>query len=74
MMKKLPIGIQTFSELIRENYVYVDKTAIIHKMITMGKYYFLFRPRRFEVLNKYNNYYNLIMVIMLKKKQIVLFD
>jgi len=46
-MKKLPIGIQTFSELIRENYVYVDKTAYIHDLITTGKYYFLARPRRF---------------------------
>jgi len=24
--KKIPIGIQTFSEIITENYVYVDKT------------------------------------------------
>jgi hypothetical protein len=46
-MQKLPIGIQTFSELIEENYVYVDKTAIIYDMISSGKYYFLSRPRRF---------------------------
>lgn len=46
-MKKLSIGIQTFSELIEENYVYVDKTAIIYDMISSGKYYFLSRPRRF---------------------------
>ena len=46
-MKKLPIGIQTFSELIEENYAYVDKTEQIYKLVTKGKYYFLSRPRRF---------------------------
>jgi len=47
MRKKLPIGIQTFSNLIREGYCYVDKTALIHKLVVEGKYYFLSRPRRF---------------------------
>ena len=46
-MKKLPIGIQTFSEIIEENYVYVDKTNFVYKLVTHGKYYFLSRPRRF---------------------------
>lgn len=46
-MKKLSIGIQTFSEFIKNDYIYVDKTAIIHTLITTGKYYFLSRPRRF---------------------------
>ncbi len=46
-MKKLPIGIQTFSEIIQENYLYVDKTGFAHKLINSGKYYFLSRPRRF---------------------------
>ncbi|MFH1097726.1 MAG: ATP-binding protein [Candidatus Desantisbacteria bacterium] len=46
-MKKLPIGIQTFSEIINENYCYVDKTKIIHELINSGKYFFLSRPRRF---------------------------
>ncbi len=48
-MKKLPIGIQTFSELVDplENYVYVDKTAVLHTLVSEGKYYFLSRPRRF---------------------------
>jgi Protein of unknown function (DUF1703)./Predicted AAA-ATPase. len=46
-MKKLPIGIQTFSELIIDNYLYIDKTGILHKIITGGKPYFLSRPRRF---------------------------
>lgn len=47
-MKKLPIGIQTFSTLIRENYLYVDKTEDIYRLFAEGgKYYFLSRPRRF---------------------------
>jgi len=46
-MKKLPIGLQTFSDLIEQNYVYVDKTAYIYRLIMEGKYYFFSRPRRF---------------------------
>jgi hypothetical protein len=47
-MKKLPIGIQTFSDFIEENYLYVDKTEYIYRLLTgEGKYYFLSRPRRF---------------------------
>lgn len=46
-MKKLPIGIQTFSEIIQDDYVYVDKTYFAHKLISRGKYYFMSRPRRF---------------------------
>jgi len=45
--KKLPIGIQTFANLIEEGYLYVDKTPFIHKLTSQGKYYFLSRPRRF---------------------------
>ena len=48
-MKKLPIGIQTFQDIRdkKENYIYVDKTALAHKLIDSGKYYFLSRPSRF---------------------------
>ena len=46
-MLKLPVGIQTFSELREEGYVYVDKTKYIYEMVTKGKPYFLSRPRRF---------------------------
>lgn len=45
--KKLPIGIQTFSEIRQEGYYYVDKTPLILRLLTEGKYYFLSRPRRF---------------------------
>ena len=44
---KYPIGIQNFGEVIRNGYVYVDKTALMYKMVSEGKYYFLSRPRRF---------------------------
>ena len=46
-MKKLPIGIDSFKEIITENHCYVDKTGLIHRLVTNGKYYFLSRPRRF---------------------------
>ena len=46
-MKPLPIGIQTFSEIINLNMVYVDKTDLIYKMVKPQKYFFLSRPRRF---------------------------
>ena len=46
-MKKLPIGTQDFETLRRDNCLYVDKTADIHRLITEGRVYFLARPRRF---------------------------
>ena len=46
-MKNLPIGIQTLTEIRRRNCVYVDKTQLVHQLVTTGKYYFLSRPRRF---------------------------
>lgn len=38
---------QTFSDLIEGDYLYVDKTRHILPLINSGKYYFLSRPRRF---------------------------
>ncbi|WP_044407210.1 AAA family ATPase, partial [Thiomicrospira microaerophila] len=46
-LKKLPIGIQTFSEIREDDYVYVDKTGIAHALLQNYKYVFLSRPRRF---------------------------
>lgn len=46
-MKRLPLGIQTFSEIITNDYLYIDKTKDIAALIESGKYYFLSRPRRF---------------------------
>lgn len=44
---KYPIGIQSFESLIKDGYVYVDKTDLIYQLTTTGRYYFLSRPRRF---------------------------
>jgi uncharacterized protein YcgL (UPF0745 family) len=46
-MRKLPIGISDFKKLREENFIYVDKTQYIYKLITEGGYYFLSRPRHF---------------------------
>ena len=45
--QKLPIGIQTFSEIRQGGYYYVDKTSLALDMVENGKHYFLSRPRRF---------------------------
>ncbi|HAA45281.1 MAG TPA: hypothetical protein DCE28_07305 [Halomonas sp.] len=45
--RKLPIGIQTFSDIREGGYYYVDKTPFIEKLANQNKYYFLSRPRRF---------------------------
>ena len=44
---KYPLGIQTFAKLREDDYVYVDKTALIYELITTGSTYFFSRPRRF---------------------------
>ncbi|MBO5538973.1 MAG: ATP-binding protein [Prevotella sp.] len=45
--RKYPIGIQTFSEIIRKDYLYVDKTDLVWQLAHYAKYVFLSRPRRF---------------------------
>ncbi len=47
MRRKYPIGIQTFSEIIRGEYIYVDKTDIVWQLGHYAKFVFLSRPRRF---------------------------
>ena len=42
-----PIGIQTFEKIRTSDFAYVDKTALIYKLVTKGSCYFLSRPRRF---------------------------
>lgn len=44
---KYPIGIQNFEKLRTDGFTYVDKTALVYKLINEGTYYFLSRPRRF---------------------------
>ena len=46
--RKLPVGIQSFEEIRKEGYLYVDKTDIIWNLANKGKKYnYLSRPRRF---------------------------
>jgi hypothetical protein len=46
--KLLPVGVQSFPQMIEENYVYVDKTEVIYKLVKSGsRAFFLSRPRRF---------------------------
>ena len=47
MFKKLPIGIQSFEKLREDNFLYVDKTALIYELVHNNTPYFLCRPRRF---------------------------
>ena len=44
---KYPIGIQDFDKIVKDGYTYVDKTALIYRLVTEGSIYFLSRPRRF---------------------------
>jgi hypothetical protein len=46
-MKNLPIGMQSLAEIRENNCIYVDKTELVHRLVTTGKYYFFSRPRRF---------------------------
>ena len=46
-LKRLPVGIQTFSEVIDLNCLYIDKTEYVWNMTHLSKYIFLSRPRRF---------------------------
>ncbi len=44
---KYPIGIQNFEKIRKGGFAYVDKTALVYKIVSEGSYYFLSRPRRF---------------------------
>ena len=46
-IRKLPVGIQDFTSLREDGFLYVDKTALVYQMATTGKPYFMSRPRRF---------------------------
>ena len=46
-MQNLPIGMQSFEAVRKANYLYVDKTKHLERLVTTNKYYFLSRPRRF---------------------------
>ena len=42
--RRYPIGIQDFEDLRNNNYIYVDKTALIYQLVNTNKIYFLSRP------------------------------
>ena len=46
-LKRLPVGIQTFSEIRDNDMLYIDKTEYVWNMTQLSKYVFLSRPRRF---------------------------
>ncbi len=46
--RKLPVGLQSFEEIRREGYLYVDKTDLVWQLVNSHvKYDYLSRPRRF---------------------------
>ena len=46
--RRLPVGIQSFEEIRKEKYLYVDKTDLVWNLANSGKKYnYLSRPRRF---------------------------
>ena len=47
VVMKYPIGIQAFERIIKEGYVYVDKTDLVYSLVNSSPIYFLSRPRRF---------------------------
>lgn len=44
---RYPIGIQTFRDIIKGGYIYVDKTEMVYDIFNKYRYVFLCRPRRF---------------------------
>lgn len=48
-LKKLPIGIENFEKLRKEDFYYIDKTRLIEQLLTRwGEVNLFTRPRRFE--------------------------
>lgn len=47
-MQKIPVDLSTFSKIIKEGYLYIDKTEPLFNLFATGeRYFFLSRPRRF---------------------------
>ena len=44
IVRKLPIGIQNFEKIRKENCLYIDKTERLEQLVNDGSYYFLSRP------------------------------
>ena len=47
MIRKLPLGVQSFKDLREKGFLYVDKTEYLFRLANSSKVYFLSRPRRF---------------------------
>lgn len=57
---RYPVGIQTFSDIIKGNYLYVDKTDLVYRLVSETRYAFLSRPRRFGkslLMSTLNSYF-----------------
>jgi len=46
-MKSLPVGLQSIEKIIKNDFVYVDKTGLLYDLVKKPGAYFLSRPRRF---------------------------
>ena len=60
--KRIPYGMQNFSDVILEDCYYVDKTPFIEAIEEAHKYFFFIRPRRFGkslTLSMLENYYDI---------------
>ena len=74
---KYPIGIQTFSQIRKDGYVYVDKTDLIHQLASRGKNLFsqppetiwkiTLKPYRQTTEKMYISYYFLQILHLLIK-------
>jgi hypothetical protein len=62
-MARIPYGLSDFSDLIKEDYLYIDKTKHIETLESYGeKYIFFLRPRRFGktlFLSTLEHYYDI---------------
>ena len=45
--RRYPIGIQTFERIIRDGYLYIDKTDLVWQLAHYATFIFMSRPRRF---------------------------
>lgn len=61
MAEKIPIGIQDFRKLVENDFLYVDKTAFLYKMISVQGIYLITRPRRFGKSLTLSTLYELVL-------------
>lgn len=45
--RRYPVGIQTFERIIKEGYIYIDKTDLVWELANFATFIFMSRPRRF---------------------------